>query len=79
MDLLEYARINEKHFSYPEDIRRMIEVCNKKGITITPELAEKLWDIHSESYCAGWLILPEDDELLFEILLDCAKEYIAND
>lgn len=79
MNILDYARINKNNFSYPEDIKRMIEVCNKKGVTITPELAEKLWYMHSDDNCACWLILPKDDDSLFETLLNCAKEYITND
>ena len=56
------------------DIMRIINVCAKHNVEITPDEAEELWNIYSDDYCAQWLGLPDSDEHLFEIIIEKAKD-----
>ena len=67
-----------ENFSYPDDVRRIVELFKSKGIIITPSEAEELWDDYSDSMCAGWLILPSNDNELFEIVVEQAKNKWGN-
>lgn len=49
---------------YPEDIIRIMKVAIDANILLTPEEAEMVWTEHSDSYAAGWLGLPDDDDVL---------------
>ena len=66
------------NFPYPDDVRRIVEVLDSKGIIITPSEADKLWDIHSDEWCASWLILPSNDDELFKIIIEQAKSVWGN-
>lgn len=56
------------------DIMRIINVCAKHNVEITPDEAEELWSMYSDDYCAQWLGLPDSDEYLFEIIIEKAKD-----
>lgn len=43
-----------------ERIQRVI--LEKHKVMVTLQQAHELWEEHSDSYAAGWLILPEDDD-----------------
>lgn len=58
----------EEDFDYPEDIDRIIKVCKKEQIYLTHKQAERIWQNHSEGYCAGWLFLPENDEAILRVV-----------
>lgn len=60
-------------YTFP-DINRIINVCAKHNVEITIEEAEELWLKYSDEYCAQWLILPDSDEYLFEIIIKQAKK-----
>lgn len=60
-------------YAFP-DIIRIINVCAKHNIEITIAEAEELWLNYSDEYCAQWLILPDSDETLFEIIINQAKK-----
>lgn len=55
---------------YTEDILRIVKILNNNGYYATEELAQKIWSDYSEDVCAGWLILPEKDSDLLEILVE---------
>lgn len=58
-------------FSYASDIRRMVAVVAQQGARpITADEAEYAWDAYSDSFCAGWMGLPDSDDDLFSILKD---------
>lgn len=61
-------------YSFPEDIIRIKNVMKTKGVELTTEEADELWNIHSDDYCAQWLGLPDDDEKLVEIIIEAAKK-----
>ena len=60
-------------YTFP-DVIRIINVCAKHNIEITSAEAEELWNKYSDDYCAQWLILPDSDEYLFEIIIEQAKK-----
>jgi hypothetical protein len=47
------------------DVARIVQVFADRGCFISSEDASKAWEAESESVCAGWLFLPDDDEELF--------------
>lgn len=73
IDYLEQEYIY-KSIYWAEDVRRIVEVMKKRDIEITPKEAEKIWDLYSDSYCAQWLGLPDDDEQLFYTIIEYAKK-----
>lgn len=60
---LEYSPVR-----YPADCDRICRVLGSYGIVVSLHDAERMWGEYSESLCAGWLILPESDEEIFETL-----------
>ncbi len=60
-------------YKFP-DVIRIVNVCTKHNIEITFAEAEELWNKYSDDYCAQWLILPDSDEYLFEIIIEQAKK-----
>lgn len=57
---------------YPEDVERIGRILFFEGYWSTPEECQQLWEMYSESVCAGWLILPDDDAKVF----DAVRPYI---
>lgn len=53
---------------YPEDIIRIMKVAIDANILLTPEEADMVWTEHSNSYAAGWLGLPDDDDVLATLI-----------
>lgn len=52
-----------------KDVQRIVALCAANGYEITPETAYDVWKEHSESYCAAFLRLPENDNQLLSIVL----------
>lgn len=61
-------------YSFPEDIIRIKKVMRDRGIDLTTAEADEIWSVHSDNYCAIWLGLPSDDNELFDIIIETAKE-----
>jgi aspartokinase-like uncharacterized kinase len=66
---------NPESLRFPEDVARISKILLEKGYMATSDQCEYLWEIYSDSLCAGWLILPEDDEYV----LNCIEPWIASD
>ena len=66
---------NPESLRYPEDVERISKILLEKGYWATTDQCEHLWEIYSDSLCAGWLGLPDDDELVFKSI----KPWIADD
>jgi len=47
---------------HPEDCLRILIILRQNGMPATIEIAEWLWKNYSESMCAGWLGLSNDDD-----------------
>lgn len=48
--------------SYEKDVRRIQGVMYKAGFPMSRQEAYNRWQAYSESLCAGWIFLPEEDE-----------------
>lgn len=46
---------------YLDDCKRIQRVLNEQGLDVSLEEAHYLWAQFSDSYCAGWLSIGEDD------------------
>lgn len=55
---------------YLDDCQRIQKILLAKGYEVSLHECEDMWESHSESYCAGWLILPDDDNEILESLTD---------
>lgn len=44
---------------FPEDISRIVKVFADQGYEITRHQARRMWEKHSEDYCAGWLSMED--------------------
>ena len=54
---------------YSKDCIRIKNIAEKLGYDCSLREAEELWETYSEDkYCAGWLILPEEDEQIIEAI-----------
>lgn len=47
------------------DVERIQQVCEQNGYEADLEACAFLWDEYSDSMCAGWLGLPDDNEELW--------------
>lgn len=54
---------------YPADVDRIIRVCADKGYEILRSDAVAAWDAYSDSMCAGWMMLPDDDDDIFDTIM----------
>ena len=43
---------------YREDVKTIVESCQRKSLIVTPQEAYSAWSEYSDSYAAGWLGLP---------------------
>ncbi len=50
-----------KNFRFPDDVRKIAQVCLLNGHIVTYIEAEKIWTNYSEVMCAGWVNLPKSD------------------
>jgi len=57
---------NNRHFAYNRDIDRIVNIFADRGYEITRSDALKSWEMFSDSYAAGWMILDENDEDVFK-------------
>lgn len=53
---------------YPEDVDRIISVCNRLGYSLSRKDALLAWLEYSGFHAAGWMCLPKDDLELFGIV-----------
>jgi hypothetical protein len=53
--------VRDEH-RFESDIHRIIAVLGTHGYDCTYEQAEELWDRYSASMCAGWMMLPTNDD-----------------
>lgn len=60
---------------YAEDTYRIMAAFEENGYEITKQDAQIAWRTYSEEYyCAGWLMLPESNQHIYNILLPFFKE-----
>ena len=57
------SRVDE----YPEDCVRIQTLARSLGYNITMDQASDIWEKHSDTFCAGWLCLGDDEEVTYFI------------
>lgn len=60
---------------YPGDTDRIMTACKENGIELTRKEAIEYWSRYSDMLSAGWLILPDSNEEIF----NCIKPYIEEE
>ncbi len=58
---------------YPEDVKRLSQVCANNGLFISPYNLQQAWEDHSENHYAAWLLL---DDLKDNELFETVKSYL---
>jgi len=58
--------------AFAGDCNRIQQALMEHGYYATIDQCEELWEMYSEEYAAGWLILPEGNIHIFEYI----KSYI---
>jgi hypothetical protein len=64
--MLKKLKVKEQynhHFEYTNDIDRIVKIFADRGYEISATDAVKAWEQFSDSMCAGWMCLGEDDEV----------------
>lgn len=79
MKLLTYRTPTPSWFKYDDDIDRMLKICIDAGYSIQRRDLIELWCDFSDELCATWLLLPEQDEDILQIILEKATPYSETD
>lgn len=58
--------------TFADDCNRIQQVLMEHGYYATIDQCEELWEMYSDEYAAGWLVLPEINIQIY----DCIKDYI---
>jgi len=65
----------EDKIRYKEDVDRIVLAFAENDCQISDVDAASAWSMYSEEYyCAGWLMLPESNQHIYDILLPFFKE-----
>ncbi len=62
--------------NYPKDCRRIQNLLFEKGYYATIPECQIIWENYSEHYCASWLILPYDNNVLWDYIEDYALKLL---
>lgn len=66
-------------YMYSGDVDRIVLACKNAGYGISEPVALEVWERYSDSMCAGWLHLPDDDDTLVSIILDYSESSVIQD
>ena len=55
------------------DVERLQRVMLQNGYEADYDDAANIWEEYSDSFAAGWLYLPKDDDELWEIIEDMVQ------
>lgn len=64
--MLKKLKVKEQynhHFEYTNDIDRIVKIFADRGYEISSTEAVHAWEMFSDSMCAGWMSLGQDDEV----------------
>jgi len=68
--MLKKLKVKEQynhHFEYTNDIDRIVKIFSDKGYEISATDAVKAWEQFSDSMCAGWMSLGDDNEVFEDV------------
>lgn len=63
MKKLKFKEPYNHHFEYKSDIDRIVKIFSDRGYEISHTDAVHAWEQFSDSMCAGWMSLGDDDEV----------------
>lgn len=63
MKKLRFKDPYNSHYEYTNDIDRIVKIFADRGYEISHEDAVRGWETFSDSMCAGWMNLGQDDEV----------------
>lgn len=63
MKKLKFKEPYNHHFEYQSDIDRIVKIFADRGYEISHTDAVHAWEEFSDSMCAGWMCLGDDDEV----------------
>jgi len=63
MKKLKFKDPYNSHYEYTNDIDRIVKIFVDRGYQICHEDAVRAWEAFSDSMCAGWMCLGQDDEV----------------
>lgn len=56
-------RLNlDEDYQWPEDVKVIIRAFREEGLYCSAQQAHWMWQEYSDSMCAGWMTVHEDDE-----------------
>ena len=58
-------KLAQPYFQFESDVKRIVKIFSDRGYEISATDAENAWQRHSDSMCAGWLSLDDEDEFVF--------------
>lgn len=70
MKTIRFKGVPSDHpFRYQSDLDRMISVAAEAGYLLSADDAESIWNAHSETFCAGWLMMSiYDDYKILQVI-----------
>ena len=51
-------------YEYPEDVDQIVQSFKNAGLVCTRRQAYLMWESYSDGICAGWMILPSNDDAI---------------
>jgi hypothetical protein len=67
--------VEQETFSYQTDVERIVEIFAERGYEISATDAETAWQRYSDSMCAGWMDLDDEDAFVFSNCFYYFKEW----
>jgi hypothetical protein len=66
MKNLKLKKRENYYFEFESDVKRIVRIFAERGYEISATDAENAWEQFSDSMCAGWMMLGEDDEVFHD-------------
>ena len=74
MHLLTFNETTDLDIRYAHDIERIVRACRAEGYVMSSSDARRAWSAYSDSNCASWYELPEDDSRIVQSVLSYCTE-----
>ena len=58
---------------WKDDVDRIVKICAANGYFISETDAQHAWEEYSDSMCAGWLFLGNDDDVFNTVMQYCEE------
>lgn len=62
---------------YPEDVKRLQSYFTNKGYAVTQAEIQRAYREYSETFAAGWLILPKNGDLMDSLVNNLIDNYFT--